>query len=256
MECHHIPVVMMLHPHNDDDHHSDIQCSNIDDGNCLPSVEEIHSHYRHSTRTKSRYCTVPGHGSNNSIRCGIVVFFIVTIISMAFHQILSSSSSYTNATTTKWSSNYNRTMEYLIQHNISSALSLTTYGTPQYYATSYLADTLQLSIPSDDIDLYMARYVLALDYYHFTNYNQTHVPDNDDENDDSEQHRPFMNFITSGIDICQWNDRSSSSSNNITNIDANGTYHYENQTIPMGVTCDTTTHLPIHVTMSTCVLCG
>jgi hypothetical protein len=99
---------------------------------------------------------------------------------------------------------------------------------------------------------YIARYVLALDYFYFTNYNRTHSL-TDDDDIEHQQHPPFMNFITSGIDICQWNYRTGSSINSTTGSYTNSNVGIQNRTIEMGVTCDSVTKLPINFTISTCL---
>jgi hypothetical protein len=134
-----------------------------------------------------------------------------------------------------------------------------TYGTPQYYATSYIANQLQLPIPTslpssalpNDVSLrqqqayrYIARYVLALDYFHFTNYNETDNTGDQGMMIDAPQ---FLNFVTSGMDICQWNIRNNqtSSTSDTDIVDYYGTY-----SIQMGVTCSLSTKLPVNLTIS------
>ena len=119
-----------------------------------------------------------------------------------------------------------------------------------------MADTLQLPIPTtfspqdSEVYRYIARYVLALDYFHFTNYNQTFAAvDVLSQSGKNHPEQPqFMNFVTSGEDICQWNRRTGSTSHNDSkNMDPN----QNNGTIQMGVTCDDKTKLPINLTIST-----
>ena len=219
------------------------------DGNCLPSVQEIH-------QSDDRYHR-PLKGRKNLIGCFILVVVILLLIVMtifASNQPSSSSMMEPKTTELLFTADYNRTMEYFIQNNISSPDSLLTYGTPQYFATSYIADQLQLPVPSSAFTegiatsttsatikfqrqtyRYIARYVLALDYFHFTNYNLVGEPPQ------------FYNFLTAGMDICMWNERTDSST-----IGTNANYYYDTaDAINMGVTCSKSTKLPINLTLST-----
>jgi hypothetical protein len=225
------------------------------DGNCLPSVQEIHQsddHYHRTLKERHLFFHV-----KNLIGCFMFVVVILSLIAMTiFASNRQSSLPVVEPKTTEplFTANYNRTMEYFIQNNISAPDSLLTYGTPQYFATSYIADQLQLPVPSsvsiNDIAMstmnatavrlqqtyrYIARYVLALDYFHFTNYNLVGEPPQ------------FYNFLTAGMDICKWNVRTDSST-----VGTNANQYYDmTSAVQMGVTCTKSTKLPINLTLST-----
>ena len=256
------------------------------DGNCLPTVQEIHHSDHHHPVKKPSFFVVTFCQSKNVILSFILVTVIVFVLMMTV--LLSSSSSvslFSSSTTStsdqRFTSQYNRTMEYLVQNDISTSTALLTYGTPQYYATSYIANQLQLPVPApmissntenmtattaDAIVLrqqqtyrYIARYVLALDYFYFTNYNATHHDNhfqqyNDQMQEDKEivmaPSPPFINFVTSGMDLCQWNVRSNRTSSSLTDTDDIVDY-YDTSSIQMGVTCSMSTKLPINLTIST-----
>jgi hypothetical protein len=228
------------------------------DGNCLPSIDEIRPSGYHSVSSST---TTTGRSLDKKKRSFIVLSICIalclTSIVMLLRKMTTSSSSYHSMDgNALFTSNYNRTVTYLLQHNISTEVALRTYGTPQYYAAYYIANSLQLSTPDTTLKIhqqeeekqddaataayhYVARYILALDYYHFTT--------NSDENQQTPylsdptqspplqvqitqlSNRTFMNFITSGMDVCHWNDRGP-----------------DNMTIQMGVTCSVATNLPIN----------
>jgi len=86
--------------------------------------------------------------------------------------------------------------QFVLQNAISSAADLETEGSPQQRAARWLAedDPANLIVPSEDIDTvagyrYMARYILALDYYHWQGDTAWY---------------DTLNFL-SGDDICFWN---------------------------------------------------
>ena len=260
-----------------------------DDGNCLPTVQEIShqsDHHNHVHRSRRHILKKKSPLFGN---CGgaLMSFMISFVIASVFLLLLCSMIIYTSNRTPsssgevttstedqRFTANYNRTMEYLTQNNISSSISLLTYGSPQYYATSYIANQLQLPVPlllptDDDVATttstydaalirqeqtyrYIARYVLALDYYYFTNYNLTidHGGNNQIQEDKEIVDPPqFINFITAGMDICQWNIRSQSATTTTSSL-GDLDYYYDTRAIQMGVICSVATKLPVNLTIS------
>ena len=244
----HIPVLRTATVPDDDDDDDD-----IDDGNCLPTVQEIHQSQYHRRHSHGRF-------GRKKPKCALVVAILLFLLCLVMAILYRTNTSSTNhgllEGVPSFTLRYNRTMEYLVRNNISNPATFIIYGTPQYFATSYMADTLQLPIPTtfspqdSEVYRYIARYVLALDYFHFTNYNQTFAAvDVLSQSGKNHPEQPqFMNFVTSGEDICQWNRRTGSTSHNDSkNMDPN----QNNGTIQMGVTCDDKTKLPINLTIST-----
>jgi hypothetical protein len=118
-------------------------------------------------------------------------------------------------------------MEYLVEGNISKKESLMTYGTPQYYATSFIANDLRIKVPqpgrktNKQLERYVARYVLALTYFSFNNTPSQNT------------WTPRMNFAQS-MDLCQWNEQ------------------FLDLTL-QGVSCSVATKLPINLTLGTLI---
>jgi hypothetical protein len=248
------------------------------DGNCLPTVQEIHQSDHHCHQRQIKKPPFLGCCALKNVTVGFVIFIMMLLFIYAMTIFKSNrtsafplSSGEAASSDGHFSANYNRTMEYLVQNNISTSISLLTYGSPQYYATSYIANQLQLPVPSstssaDDVTTsnydsallrqqqtyrYIARYVLALDYYHFTDYNRTyhvsHSQSNNQIQEDKEIVEPpqFINFVTAGMDICQWNSRSQSTPTSSSDLD-----YYDTNAVQMGVTCSVSTKLPVNLTIS------
>jgi hypothetical protein len=259
------------------DNHSDKKKPIVQrDGNCLPTLQEI-QHSDHHVVKKQPSLEVVGCQSKRTIivsTAATVVIIVALLMTLILSKQMLSSSSFIDTSTSpsdlRFTSQYQSTMEYLVQNKVSSSTSLMTYGTPQYYATSYIANQLQLPVPTSlpssalpsDVRLrqqqayrYIARYVLALDYFHFTNYNETRHDSlnqkytNDNKGDqgmmiDAPQ---FLNFVTSGMDICQWNIRNNQASSM---PDTDIVDYYDTNSIQMGVTCSMSTKLPVNLTIS------
>jgi hypothetical protein len=143
------------HQENDDDSSKVTKGTVLQsDGNCLPTRQEIeHSdHHQHCKEKKSPldfgYCESK-HVIGVVAAALLIAFFAIAMF--IYNQV--SPSSVPSALVGKSSSDlrstsqYQRTMEYLVQNKISTSTSLSTYGTPQYYATSYIANDLQLPVP-------------------------------------------------------------------------------------------------------------
>ena len=130
---------------------------NNDNGNCLPSVTEIHlsdhhpykPHPHHDVQQKepSFFSSLSKSMIMNGCIVVIVVTFVLIMSFILFNKMSSSSSSVGIDSSVPFdyrtTSQYQRIMEYLVQNKVSSSTSLLTYGTPQYCATSYIANQLQ-----------------------------------------------------------------------------------------------------------------
>jgi hypothetical protein len=174
----------------------DVPVHTADVGNCLPSAEEIYGTvYQENSKASKKSLWIKCCTTRMIVI--LVGIFLVVLFSIIFAKTKDKSAKDNG--TTSFTRAYNQTMQFLVENNVSSQESLTTYGTPQYYATSFIANDLGLKVPqqnnketNDQIYTYVSRYVLALNYYNFNN-----TPS-------SNTWKDRMNFTTSA-DVCQWN---------------------------------------------------
>jgi hypothetical protein len=212
----------------------DVPVHTADAGNCLPTPDEIHCSVFHENSKSSNSTPLSKYCSTKLIIALVAVMFVLMV---GFILAVKSSSSprsiavFTPTNRTEFfSEEYNKTMEYLVESNISSYESLAKYGTPQYYATSFVADDLQLGVPqsgrksNEPLELYIARYVLALVYFSFGNTPSQNM------------WVPRMEFALT-MDVCQWNEQFLGLTR-------------------QGVSCSVPTKLPVNLTLSTSIACS
>jgi Leucine-rich repeat (LRR) protein len=209
----------------------DVPVHTADDGNCLPTLDEIHCSVYHENSKSPNKTSLTKYCTTKAIVALATIMFVLLIGSILAVKSSSSPSSNIAFTPTNhtehFSKEYNVTMEYLVGRNISSYESLATYGTPQYFATSFIADDLRLSVPqtgrksSEQLEGYIARYVLTLSYFSFGN-----TPSQN-------SWVPRMDFALS-MDVCQWNDQFLGLTR-------------------QGVSCSVDSKLPVNLTLSTLI---
>lgn len=211
-----------------------------DAGNCLPTAEEVRGaaalpsyKQKHGQAFKKKYKSLGEEGGSSHVgagddvgtvggrrrnRCGMKLGIAVLVVLGAILGVAAGASRRGSrdaaADGGRSSSHYNATVDYLVRHNISSGAALRplttaaaagneTPPTPQSLAAAWIADTLNLPVPSDDAAAatknsngsnetayaYVARYVMAVNYYSWRGATDdwTHP----------------LDFLT-GPDICAW----------------------------------------------------
>lgn len=199
---------------DDDDeamlHDIPIPVHSVDAGHSLPTATEVrntvHPVYNKPILCRSRWVAVTV--------AVLVAFSIILGIAVGVNHHSKISSTQTR---------YSATVEYLVRHNISKRADLEAEGSPQKQAASWLAnmDSSKVSVPdvgvSDAIGYhFMARYILALNYYALLGPSWS-VP---------------LGFL-SELDICEWIGAPAATDT------------------PQGVVCDVFHGLPVHLDLRT-----